>query len=63
METDFSLTSQSHNNSFTLDNNSRDNIRIFVENPLQNTNALHIKMKMPPKVFCMRVNRAALSLS
>ena len=42
---------------------SPDRIRIFVENPLQNTNVLHIKMKMPLKVFCMRVNRTSLSLS
>ena len=39
-----------------------DRIRIFIENPLQNTNVLHIKMKMPQKVFCMRVNRAGLNL-
>ena len=39
-----------------------DRVRIFIENPLQNTNPLHIKMKMPPKVFCMRVNRTTLSI-
>ena len=35
-----------------------DRVRIFIENPLQNTTALHVKMKVPPKVFCMRVTRS-----
>jgi len=42
---------------------SPDRIRIFVENPLQNTNVMHIKMKMPPKVYCMRINRAVVSMA
>lgn len=42
---------------------SPDRIRIFVENPLQNTNVMHIKMKMPPKVYCMRINRASVSMA
>jgi len=40
-----------------------DRVRIFIENPLQNSNVLHIKMKMPPKVFCMRVSRGTLSMN
>ena len=41
----------------------QDWVRIFVENPLQNSSVQHIKMKMPPKVFCMRVNRANQNLT